>query len=78
VSVAIRFDLKLADLTLKKPYIDHPSPKEFSEEAAQKHENYEIGAEPAKIGGGNVAGASPGCISTLSNIINTTTMMKRE
>jgi hypothetical protein len=31
-----------------------------------------------KIGGVNATGAIPGCISALSNIINTTTMMKRE
>jgi hypothetical protein len=40
--------------------------------------NHEIEAEPAKIGGGNAAGAIPYRISNLSNITNTATMMKRE
>jgi hypothetical protein len=31
-----------------------------------------------KIGGGNAARAVPGCIPTLSNIINTATMTKKE
>jgi hypothetical protein len=48
----------------------------YLEEAARKHE--EIKVEPSKIGGGHTAGAILGCISTLSNIINTNTMMKRE
>jgi hypothetical protein len=48
------------------------------EAVARKHENHETEVEPAKIGGGNAVGAIPGCISTLSNIINTTNMMNRE
>jgi hypothetical protein len=43
-----------------------------------KHENYATEAEPAKIRGGNAVRAVPGCISTLSDITNTATMMKRE
>jgi hypothetical protein len=31
-----------------------------------------------KIGGGNAVGVAPVCFSNLSNITNTTTMMKRE
>jgi hypothetical protein len=45
---------------------------------ARKDENHETEAGPSKIGGGNAVGAISGCISTLSNIINTATMMKME
>jgi hypothetical protein len=40
--------------------------------------NHEIEAEPAKIGGGNVAGAISGRFSNLSDITNIATMMKME
>ena len=48
------------------------------EEAAEKHEMHETEAVSVKIGGGNTAGAVPGCISTLSNITNTANMMRGE
>ena len=48
------------------------------EEAVEKHEIHETEADPAKIGGGNAAGAIPGCVSTLSNTSNTAMMMKGE
>jgi hypothetical protein len=41
-------------------------------------ESQNRGFEPAKNGGGNNVGAVPGCFSNLSDITNTTTMMKRE
>jgi hypothetical protein len=44
----------------------------------EKHENHETEADPTKIGGVNTAKVVPIYISTLSNITNTTTMMKRE
>jgi hypothetical protein len=48
------------------------------EDAAEKHRNLETEAEPVKIGGAIAVRAIPGRISTLSNITNTATMMKRE
>jgi ribosomal protein S5 len=45
---------------------------------AENHENTKIEAKPAKIGGGNVAGAVLSRICTLSNITNTATTMKKE
>jgi hypothetical protein len=52
--------------------------RSFREDAVEKHKNHETEAEPVKIRGGIIAGAIPGCISTLYNITNTATMMKRD
>ena len=54
------------------------APSRSREEAEHKNRNTETEAEPKKIGGGNAAGAIPGCISILSNIIINISMMKRE
>jgi hypothetical protein len=54
------------------------APIAISEEAERRGRNTKTEAEPAKIGGGNAAGAIPGCISNLSNIIISVSMMKRE
>jgi hypothetical protein len=41
-------------------------------------QNHETEADPAKIRGENTAKVASGRFSNLSNITNTTTMMKRE
>ena len=46
--------------------------------AKEEKENTKIEAEPKKTGEGNAAGVIPGCISTLSNIIISVSMMKWE
>jgi hypothetical protein len=50
----------------------------ISEEEACGDRNTKTEVEPTKMGGGNTVGVIPGCISNLSNIINTVSMMKRE
>ena len=60
-----------------KPSINK-APSRSREEAEHKQRNAKTEAEPEKIGGGNAAGVIPGCISTLSNIIISVSMMKRE
>jgi hypothetical protein len=48
------------------------------EETVEEHRNHEREAEPMKIGAGIAAEVVPSPISTLSNITNTATMMKRD
>jgi hypothetical protein len=40
--------------------------------------NIKTEAVPAKIGGGNTTGVTPGCFSILSNVNTIITVMKRE
>jgi hypothetical protein len=44
----------------------------------RRNTNHKIEVEPANIRGRNIVGSVPGRFSNLSNITNTTTMMKRE
>jgi hypothetical protein len=47
-----------------------------SRRAPHKHKNTKTDAPPAKIGGGNSAGAAAGGISTFSNVFHINTMFK--
>jgi hypothetical protein len=50
----------------------------FPRDGGGEAQNIETEVVPAKIGGGNAAGVTPGCFSTLSDINTIITAMKRE